>query len=263
MRFKTLCIIRIALLLSIIGCDVFIPDNTGDPKNSDSSFNGNSVAYTDAVRYGEPHSGQYYLGPVDFAESTRHNACAPDGGYRDSLQTSTGLGGEFLAGISTNFASSGGMCDACILIETAAGRSIVARIITWGTTNDPGDIDVSPSVYDYLYQGEYPRTMSWAFASCPNMGPLHYEFPTDSDPWRTAFWVRNPKMPITDVAVKSENHLDFFSLRRETDGTFNDDGGFGQGEFTLRITGIDGQVIDDTFPSFESGELIVSTKQFK
>ena len=30
--------------------------------------------------YGDVYSGQYHLGPVDFAESEWHNACAPAGG---------------------------------------------------------------------------------------------------------------------------------------------------------------------------------------
>ncbi len=54
--------------------------------------------------------------------------------------------------------------------------------------------------------------------------------------------------------MKSANHANFFTLRRETDGTLNDDvGGFGAGPFTLRITGMDGQVLTETIPSFLPG----------
>jgi hypothetical protein len=67
------------------------------------------------------HDGVYHLGPVDFSESQYHNACAPLGGYRDDLYMSTGLGGEYLAGVSNELSQSGGICDACILIETATG----------------------------------------------------------------------------------------------------------------------------------------------
>lgn len=64
--------------------------------------------------YGEIHSGQYHLGPVDFAETVWHNACAPGGGYRNDLRANAGLGGEYLAGVSHSYAEGGGVCDRCI-----------------------------------------------------------------------------------------------------------------------------------------------------
>jgi hypothetical protein len=42
------------------------------------------------VTYGAVHAGQYHLGPVDFAETKWHNACAPAGGYRSELVASAG-----------------------------------------------------------------------------------------------------------------------------------------------------------------------------
>ena len=63
--------------------------------------------------------------------------------------------------------------------------------------------------------------------------------------WWTSLWVRNQRVPLASVEVQSANHSDFFMLRRETDGTLNDDGGFGEGEFTLRLTAVDGQVITE------------------
>ncbi len=217
---------------------------------------------TDALVLGQEVSGQYQLGPVDFAETQFHNACAPAGGYRPELQYATGLGGEYLAGLANEHADAGGTCDACILIKTATGRSIVARVVTYGDEAEPGDIDVSPSVYQALNTGEYPRSMTWQFAECPDTGTLEYEFQTGANVWWTSFWVRNQRVPLSTVEVQSANHSSFFTLRRETDGTLNDDGGFGDGSFTLRLTGIDAQVVTDTFPSFTAGQLITSTKQF-
>ena len=222
----------------------------------------NGPPTTDAPVFDQVVSGQYHLGPVDFAESAFHNACAPQGGYRAELQNSTGLGGEYLAGLANEHADAGGTCDACILIKTATGRSIVARVVTYGDEADPGDIDVSPSVFQTLNTGEYPRSMTWQFSKCPDTGTLQYEFQTGANVYWTSFWVRNQRVPLATAEVQSANHSSFFALRRETDGTLNDDGGFGEGSFTLRLTGIDGQVITDTFPSFSPGQLITSTQQF-
>lgn len=225
-------------------------DGGGPPTNSSPN------------QYGDLHEGQYHLGPVDFSESEWHNACAPGGGYRSALRDVTGLGGEYLAGVSNAYMDGGAVCDACILIETAEGLSIVARVVTYGVTNEPGDIDVSPSVYDVLNQDEYPRTMSWQFADCPDTGALRYEFQTEANVWWTSLWVRNPRVPVVMVEVQSANHESYVELTRAGDGTVTDGGGFGEGAFTLRITAMDGQVIEDSFSGFSAGELIVSTQQF-
>jgi hypothetical protein len=213
--------------------------------------------------YGAAHQGQYNLGPVDFAETQWHNACAPEGGYRAELRTATGLGGEYLAGVGGDYVDGGAVCDACILITTAGGKSIVARVVTYGATNDPNDIDVSPSVYQALNAGEYPRTMSWQLAKCSDTGALSYEFQTGANEWWTSFWVRNERVPLANVEVKSANHANFAPLRREMDGTLNDDSGFGAGAFTLRLTAADGQTLTETFPSFSPGQLIGSSQQFQ
>lgn len=237
-------------------------DNDGEKDNEAPPVLGPPTT-SSSEQYGDIHEGQYHLGPVDFSESEWHNACAPEGGYRDALRLPTGLGGEYLAGVSNAYMDGGAVCDACIFIETGAGRSLVARVVTYGVTNEPGDIDVSPSAYDFLNTDEYPRTMQWQFTKCPLVGPLFYEFQTGANVWWTSLWVRNPRVPVTKVEVKSANHADYFELRRETDGTLNDDGGFGEGAFTFRITGMDGQVIEDTLSSFEAGELVASSEQFE
>ncbi|MGC4087443.1 MAG: hypothetical protein QM756_06045 [Polyangiaceae bacterium] len=215
-----------------------------------------------SATFGDAHDGQYHLGPVDFAETEWHNACAPEGGYRSALRNATGLGGEYLAGVSNSYQLNGAVCDACVQITTQTGRTIVARVVTYGVSNAPGDLDVSPSVYAALNTNEYPRSMSWRFAKCPDTGSLSYEFQTEANPYWTSLWVRNPRVPITKVEVKSANHADFFALRRELDGTVNDDGGFGTGAFTLRITGMDGSVVTDSASGFSAGELKASSAQF-
>jgi len=212
--------------------------------------------------FGDSVSGVYHLGPVDFAETEWHNACAPAGGYRAELRDMTGLGGEYLAGLSDAHLDGGNICDTCIEIDTEMGNSIVARVVTYGVQNQSGDIDVSPSVYQAIHADEFPRSSSWRFAKCPYMGDLALEFQTEANPWWTSLWVRNCRVPIAEVAVKSANHEDFFALRREIDGTFNDDGGFGEGPFTLRVTTVEGESVSIERPGFTAGELVMTSVQF-
>jgi hypothetical protein len=213
---------------------------------------------------GDGHDGVYHLGPVDFAETEWHNACAPGGSkYRKELQASVGLSGEYLAGVSNAFSQNGGVCDACILIETGKGQSIVARVVTYGVEQADGDIDVSPNVYAAIHQDEFPRSQTWHFARCPDEGPLKYEFQTAANPYWTSLWVRNPRVPLTKAEVKKAGAKDFIELARAGDGTLTDASGFGTGAFTLRLTGMDGQVITDDLPGFKAGTLVDSSQQFE
>ena len=105
---RTARILSLALSLNACSSD----DDAGEKKPGPPT--------SDADVLGEPHAGQYHLGPVDFAETEWHNACAPGGGkYRSALQDATGLGGEYLAGVSNEYMQGGAVCDACILIKTA------------------------------------------------------------------------------------------------------------------------------------------------
>jgi hypothetical protein len=244
---------------------------TGGTKGSGSAGNtgsgtagstGTPTVMGDVI--GDGHQGVYHLGPVDFAETQWHNACAPGGGkYRKELQASVGLGGEFIAGVSNAFTSGGAVCDACILIETGQGKSIIARVVTYGVEHADGDIDVSPSVFAAIHQGEDPRSQTWHFARCPDEGTLQYEYQTAANPFWTSLWVRNPRVPLVKAEVKTATGKDFVELARAGDGTLTNPSGFGDGPFTLRLTAMDGQVITDDQPGFKAGTLVKSTKQFE
>jgi expansin (peptidoglycan-binding protein) len=212
--------------------------------------------------YGAAHTGHFWLGPVDFAETEWHNACAPAGGYLPSLRNATGLGGEYLAGLANPVAGAGATCDACILIEAANGRSVVARVVTYGVEQAAGDIDVSQPVLDSLAEG-YPPDMTWRLAKCPDTGALEYEFKSGSNPFWTALWVRNPRVPISKVEVQVAGQGAFTTLQRETDGSLVAEHGFGSGAFTLRVTAFDDQVITQAFPSFSAGQVVGSGQQFR
>jgi expansin len=197
------------------------------------------------VLYGTPYpGGQYNLGPVDYAESQFHNACAPSTKYPPAVQA---VEGSLLAGLWDGIPNVAGYCDACIWVTTAKGRSALLRVVTYGATS-MNSIDVSPDAYTILNAGEYPRDMTWQLAECPDTGPMMYEFQTGSSEYWTSLWVRNARVPLSQVEVESPNHSAFTALTRGSDGTLTDGSGFGMGQFTLRSTGIDGQQVEDVFP---------------
>ncbi|MGZ3424957.1 MAG: hypothetical protein ACXWUG_31780 [Polyangiales bacterium] len=196
------------------------------------------------VTYGPKYEGgQFHLGPVDWDETAFHNACAPGTKYAPAIRSAEGT---LLAGLWSGIANVAGYCDACISVTTAKGKSAVLRVVTYGATTT-NSIDVSPDAYAILDSGEFPRSMTWQFAKCPDTGKVVYEFQTGSSEYWTSLWVRNARVPLTKVEVKSPNHASYVALTRGTDGTLTDGSGFGKGSFTIRLTGMDGTQITDTF----------------
>lgn len=214
------------------------------------------------VTYGDKYEGgQFNLGPVDYDETKYHNACAPQTKYSSQARQ---LEGDLLAGLWNGLPNIAADCDSCIYVTTAKGKTALLRVVTYGDTST-NSIDVSPSAFAQLDTGEYPRAMTWQFAKCPDTGKIIYEFQTGSSEYWTSFWVRNARVPIAKVEAKSKNH-DYLELSRGTDGTLSDGGGFGKGDFTIRITGIDGSQVIDPFPwpaSGIAGQTLTSAGNFQ
>lgn len=196
------------------------------------------------VTYGAPYTdGQFNLGPVDYAETQFHNACAPGTKYDPRVQSAEGL---MLAGLWDGIPNVANYCDACIQVQTAKGKSALLRVVTYGQTSNDS-IDTSPDAFHLLDSGEYPRAMIWQLARCPDTGPMIYEFQSGANEWWTSLWVRNARVPLAKVEVESANHASWTELARGGDGTLTDAGGFGAGKFSLRSTGVDGQAIVEAF----------------
>ena len=94
---------------------------------------------------------------------------------------------------------------------------------------------------------KFPRSMTWQLVKCPDTGAIVYEFQSGAHEYWTSLWVRNARVPIARVEVQSANHAQFVELTRAGDGTLTDASGFGVGPFTLRVTGVDGSQITDSF----------------
>jgi expansin (peptidoglycan-binding protein) len=193
--------------------------------------------------------GEFHLGPVDWDETQWHNACAPGTKYAAKIRAAEG---DLLAGLWNGIPDVAGYCDACIHVTTARGKSATLRVVTYGDTST-NSIDVSPQAFALLDSGESPRSMHWELSECPESGSVYYELQTGSSQWWTSLWVRNARVPLRKVEVKSANHDDFVELQRGSDGTLTDAGGFGEGPFTFRLSGVDGSVHMDNFEWPEGG----------
>jgi hypothetical protein len=212
------------------------------------------VVVTDAgtTYFGEAHSGHFWLGPVDFSESKWHNACAPsDVKYPSRIQQ---LYGNYLMGLSNQLtlqnlqAGSGQLCDVCAEL-TANGVTLIAHVITYGDETGTYDIDVSPEARTALH-GDTNDTLTWRFITCPTTVPIDYTFDDrewTTNPWYFRVWIRNSRVPVTKVEYKQGTGA-WSAAQWQSDGAWQAANADFSGGFSLRVTALDGQAIEDTLP---------------
>jgi hypothetical protein len=201
--------------------------------------------------FGDSHSGNFWLGPVDFAGTEWPNGCAPsDGPYPKAIQ---GLYGDYLMGVANEVklgslaAKHGQLCDTCAELS-ANGVTLIAHVITYGEETGPNDIDVSPEARDALH-GSTNYTCTWRFVTCPTKNAIVYTFDGRdwSNVWYFRVWVRNARVPVAKLEYKLGSKA-WAVAEWQNDGAWQAaNADFSQG-FSLRVTSIEGATIEDTLP---------------
>jgi len=228
-----------------------------------------SIADAGTVYFGDSHSGNFWLGPVDFSESQFHNACGPsDGLYPAQIQQ---LYGNYLMGLSNQLtlgnlsAGQGQLCDVCAEIN-ANGKSLIAHAITYGDETGTYDIDVSPQVRSAL-GGDTSSKATWRFITCPTTNPIYYTFDDRewTNTWYFRVWVRNARVPVAKVEYQLAGKS-WAAMSWNDDGAWEMDSKDFSAGFSLRVTAIDGQVVQDAIPgigTFDPNQGIAAGSNFQ
>ena len=204
--------------------------------------------------FGDPHSGNFWIGPVDYAETVFHNACAPSVKYPVAIQQ---LYGNYIMGLSnqaqlqTLTAGNGQLCDVCAEL-TANGQTLIAHVVTYGDETGPWDIDVSTQV-DSALNGTANRRITWQFIACPTTAPITYTFDGRqwSNTWFFRVWVRNARVPVAKVEYKLGANA-WSTVDWQSDGAWQASSADFSGGFSLRVTSIDNQTIEDALPGLNT-----------
>lgn len=246
-----------AVLLCLVGCgDGAGPGGAGDAATGGSRY------------FGDSRAGNFWIGPVDFAETQWHNACAPSNKYPAGIRQ---LYGNLIMGVANEVrlqgldASKGQLCDVCAELN-ANGHTLVARVVTYGQETGPDDIDVSTEI-DSALGGAMSRQLTWRFISCPTAVPVRFTF--DGRQWSNTFffrvWVRNSRVPVAKVEYRI-GAVAWAAADWQNDGAFQASGQDFAGGFSLRVTSIDGQTLEDTLPglgSFDADTGVASHGNFQ
>jgi hypothetical protein len=204
--------------------------------------------------FGDPHSGNFWIGPVDYAETAFHNACAPSVKYPVAIQQ---LYGNYIMGLSNQAqlqslsAGSGQLCDVCAQLS-ANGQTLIAHVVTYGDETGPWDIDVSTQV-DSALNGTASRRITWQFIACPTTAPITYTFDGRqwSNTWFFRVWVRNARVPVAKVEYKLGTNA-WSTADWQSDGAWQASSADFSGGFSLRVTSMDNQTIEDALPGLNT-----------
>ena len=146
------------------------------------------------------------------------------------------------------------VCGACVLL-TGPNATITIRIVDQCPECPVGNIDLSPQAFEPIAELSAGRVpISWQYVSCEVSGPIRYHWKEGSNQWWTAVQIRNHVNRVATV-----EYLDETSAWREVPRVdynfFVADWGMGPGPYSLRVTDVYGNVLEDTgIPHVEGGD---------
>lgn len=137
------------------------------------------------------------------------------------------------------------VCGACAHVSGPNGE-INIRIVDQCPGCPDNHIDLSPEAFSKIADisaGIVPIT--WNYAPCEISGPIVYHWKEGSNPFWTAVQIRNHRYAIAKVEYKGSDG-NYHAMNRESYNYFIEVSGLGEGPYTMRVTDIYGQVLDDT-----------------
>lgn len=156
-------------------------------------------------------------------------------------------------------------CGACLQVTGPKGE-ITVRVVDScpGCEGSGVNLDLSAQAFAKIAEPKQGRVkVTYRLVSCATSGNIAYHFKDGSSKWWTAIQVRNHRVPIQSLEYRKG--ASWVPMKREDYNYFVDASGVGDqpSGLTLRVTGTDGQVIEETLPGdVQSDRTIAGTKQF-
>lgn len=199
------------------------------------------------VKLGETRSGE---GTYYDADGT--GACLFDAGSSPLL----------VAALNAPDWAGSAWCGACAEV-TGPNGSVTVRIVDLCPECKSGDLDFSPEAFERLApleQGRIP--IEWSLVACDVSGPIRYRYKDGTNPWWTAVQVLNHRLPIAKLEW-SPDGTEFQEVPREDYNYFVEADGFGDRPVKVRVTAVDGQVLEDELPAPQEYLEVEGSGQFQ
>lgn len=239
------------LFIIALGCKNDDANKSKDKNNSYDGGNGSSNGNKDGqvgAAIGETFTGEgtYY----DFADGS--GACMFDPSPNDMN----------IAAINSSQWDGSAWCGACADVEGPKG-SVRIRIVDLCPECPQGNLDFSPQAFDRIAERVAGRvSITWKFVPCDVSGPISYKYKDGANQWWTAVQVRNHRIPVATLEWSSDDTTWNLMVRQDYN-YFLDENGFGTSPVRVRVTAIDGQVLEDELPTVQELLEVKGASQFR
>lgn len=222
---------------ALVGLLLACGDGAGEPAGSEADSGGQMTATMDAG--GDPTGGAVCEATMRSGEATYYGAtgagaCSFDASPEDLRVAAMNM---------PDYAGSA-VCGACATVEGPSG-TITVRIVDLCPECASGDLDLSASAFAEIADPVLGRVpISWRFVSCPVDGAIRYRFKEGSSQYWAGVQVRGHRNAIARLEFKDGGGA-WHEVARESYNYFVQDGGMGVGPLHLRVTDVEGNVLED------------------
>ncbi len=151
-------------------------------------------------------------------------------------------------------------CGECVAVTGPKG-SVTVRIVDQCPECEKGHLDLSQEAFAKIADVSAGRVpITWQVVSCSVTGNLAYHYKDGSSQYWTAIQVRNHKLPIQKLEIKTGGS--YTEVARADYNYFVADKGAGPGPLTVRVTAVSGAQIEDTLPAVTSDTTVPGHAQF-
>lgn len=163
------------------------------------------------------------------------------------------------------------LCGGCLKVTGAKG-SVIVRVVDSCPIDQPendcgdtgADLDLSAQAFAQIDDPKKGKIeVTFELVACTVQGPMQYRFKEGSSQYWTAIQVRNIHIPVSKLEYKKDGA--WVDIPRVDYNYFIAQKGVGlqPNGLALRVTGRDGQTVEETLPGIADGQVVTGTQQFK
>ena len=153
------------------------------------------------------------------------------------------------------------VCGACVEVEGPKATLTVRIVDSCPDCPDKGHLDLSREAFAKIATPADGRVkVHWRMVPLTVQGPVRYHFEPSSSAYWAAIQVRNHRVPVTRLEY-SKNGA-WVNIPRESYNYFVQRD-MGPGPLKVRLTGSNGQTLEDTLPTVAAGQTLDGAGQFR
>ena len=153
-------------------------------------------------------------------------------------------------------------CGQCLEVTGPAATAVIQVVDRCHSCADNRLVINKPAFDKIAGKASHGREqVKWRVVPCGVEGNLEFRIKKTSSEYWTAIQVRNHRVGVKGVEFHRDGQ--WVAMTRAEDNYFVAAKGVGKGGMKLRVTGVDGQVVEQAFEKWKDGETYKGAVQFK